>query len=374
MKKFAVLALMLLGVFTLQACGGEEAVEGPTYLDLNPYADVNWDEDTHLLANLHTHTQHSDGADTPGEVVDQYAEMGYGALAITDHDSHITGNSIAYPWTEFSTLVSRWEDRNPDNVGMIDIAGSEFSHHHHIVGLFTEYMGSADEEELELMQNVIDDDEDAVMFMAHPGRYWKKNTDYDPSNTYSPEWYENLYETIPQDKLVGMEIFNTDDRYPDDRILWDKLLTEFMPDRPIWANADDDYHDEEIGWSKTHHIMSDPSDKEEFRDTLINGEFYAHYTRTAGGEAPKVDEIVIDEDMRTIEIKVDGDYERVRWYSGYDEENNTSNLVHIGETFEYADFENSYIRAEIIKDEGLFTHAETVLQPFGFVQRDEESE
>ena len=367
MKKLAVLTLMLLGIFTLSACG-DQPVEGPTYLDLNPYADVNWEEDTHLLANLHTHTNNSDGADTPAEVIDQYAEMGYGALAITDHDSHIS--DVAYPWTAFSSIISGWEDRDPSEVGMISIAGSEFSHHHHIVGLFTDYLGRSDEEELELMQNVAEE-EDSVMFMAHPGRYWKKDVDYDPSNTYSPEWYQNLYETIPQDKLVGMEIFNTDNRYPDDRILWDKLLTEFMPERPIWANADDDYHDEEIGWSKTHHIVNDPNDKEEFRQSLINGEFYAHYTRTAGGEAPKVDEIVIDEDMRTIEIKVDGDYERVRWYSGYDEENNTSNLVHIGDTFEYANFEGSYIRAEIINDEGLFTHAETVLQPFGFVQREE---
>lgn len=43
-----------------------------------------------LYANLHTHSTHSDGAYTPAELVKIAAEEGYGALALTDHDT-ITG-------------------------------------------------------------------------------------------------------------------------------------------------------------------------------------------------------------------------------------------------------------------------------------------
>ena len=36
--------------------------------------------------NLHTHTTFSDGKNTPTEMVEAYKELGYGAVAITDHD------------------------------------------------------------------------------------------------------------------------------------------------------------------------------------------------------------------------------------------------------------------------------------------------
>lgn len=36
--------------------------------------------------NLHTHTTFSDGKNTPKEMVEAYKELGYGAVAITDHD------------------------------------------------------------------------------------------------------------------------------------------------------------------------------------------------------------------------------------------------------------------------------------------------
>ncbi|MGK7344918.1 MAG: PHP domain-containing protein [Candidatus Nitrospinota bacterium M3_3B_026] len=39
------------------------------------------------FADLHTHTTCSDGTDTPAELVRRAAEMGYAAVAITDHDT-----------------------------------------------------------------------------------------------------------------------------------------------------------------------------------------------------------------------------------------------------------------------------------------------
>lgn len=47
-------------------------------------------------ADLHIHTTHSDGACSPGEVVRAAANVGLGALAITDHDT-LSAISVAAP-------------------------------------------------------------------------------------------------------------------------------------------------------------------------------------------------------------------------------------------------------------------------------------
>jgi len=42
------------------------------------------------FADLHLHTNHSDGSDTPSRVVERAAAIGLSAIAITDHDA-VTG-------------------------------------------------------------------------------------------------------------------------------------------------------------------------------------------------------------------------------------------------------------------------------------------
>jgi hypothetical protein len=40
----------------------------------------------HLKGSLHVHTHFSDGAHTPGEMIEAYRNLGYDFVAITDHD------------------------------------------------------------------------------------------------------------------------------------------------------------------------------------------------------------------------------------------------------------------------------------------------
>ena len=59
-----------------------------------------------IYANLHTHSTHSDGVYTPAELVKIAKDEGYGAIAITDHDT-----ATAYP-----------ELKGKSTSGVIDIA------------------------------------------------------------------------------------------------------------------------------------------------------------------------------------------------------------------------------------------------------------
>jgi predicted metal-dependent phosphoesterase TrpH len=45
-----------------------------------------------LYANLHLHSTHSDGVDTPTKLAQLVYEEGYKAAALTDHDS-VSGNA-----------------------------------------------------------------------------------------------------------------------------------------------------------------------------------------------------------------------------------------------------------------------------------------
>ena len=382
MKKLMTLAVALFAVFTLSACG-EDPVEGDTYLEFNPYEGVDWENVDHMLSNLHTHTDHStdDGEGAAHTVIDNYQQAGYGALALTDHDYMITGrtptfDTTPYPWTELSSIHDHWEDRDPDDLGMIAIDGVEFSDAHHFVGLWTGFLpdynpdGNADLEYLNrLIDDSLDDNSDALFFMAHPGRYTDDDYPVPDEGDFSLEWYQSLYDDY--EEMIGIEIINTNDRHPYDRHLWDQLLETYMPERPLWAFANDDYHGdsmEELGWSKNVALMEDTSDEAEFRQNLIDGRFYAQYTRTERTYAPMIEEIIVDETDRTIEIVVEGDYDRIKWYGGYDYDDGLPNLIQTGETFQYNDYEGNYIRVEVVYNEGGFEHAETVLQPFGFVQ------
>ena len=52
-----------------------------------------------MLIDLHSHTEASDGTDTPRELIDRARALGLGALAITDHDT-LFGYEQALPYAE----------------------------------------------------------------------------------------------------------------------------------------------------------------------------------------------------------------------------------------------------------------------------------
>lgn len=179
--------------------------------------------------------------------------------------------------------------------------------------------------------------------------------------------YRALFEA--QNKLIAIEVKGTAGRRsPLDIELWDYLLSEFMPNRPIWGIANDDMHGlDQLGynWSifpiKQNNVST-------IRRAFLNGSYYfvsTERTQTGSfnGDAHMViDNIRHDEVMGTLTVKANENGASLpenayRWMAN-------GATVHTGSTLNYqlvAGIEN-YVRLEIRGNNGiLYTN------PFGFI-------
>jgi hypothetical protein len=299
--------------------------EEPAFAISNPYDEVDWNTATSRKANFHTHTTQSDGNMSPDAVIDTYASYGYAALALTDH------NLVTYPWSDYS--------RDPATVGMVDVEGNELSYGHHIVSLFCGY-ASTSSDETALLTGV--GEAGGLAFIAHPGRY-----------SYDAQWYADHY--LAHSHCVGQEIYNQGDRYPDDRKLWDEVLTILMPDRPVWGFSNDDAHQlAHMGRNRTYFPFTGDLTQNAVSNALIQGSFYATYSTSSTYEPPLVTGIEIDEVNGVITLTA-SNYTSVSWISGGTE-------VATGESIDLSATPGvvDYVRAELVGPEGS-----TYLNPFG---------
>ena len=206
----------------------------------NPYEQVIWKKHKQYKANLHTHTTISDGHLSPQFVVDWYHEHGYSILAITDH------NEVSYPWTAFSSMKAseksetrviegvlpeesvKYENRNPEELGMIAIQGNEVSSPQHIGSLL---MTLVYVRHRKILPSLVLARKNGLIIFNHPGRY-----------KHEAQWYTNFCRKYKH--IVGVEIYNNGDRYSGDRQLWDSILVDIFPERMVWAYSNDDMHQE----------------------------------------------------------------------------------------------------------------------------------
>lgn len=319
----------------------------------NPYASVDWAAHGQYKANLHTHTTRSDGRMHPQAVVDEYHKLGYSVLAITDH------NEVTYPWTEFSAMsmsersrqrmaeepdtmpkTAGYEDRDPAALGMIAVQGNELSSHHHMNTFFNDHNGTTTEEEsLEATAA-----KDGINVLNHPGRYDKP-----------VEWYVGLYRKY--DHLIGLEVYNSGDRYPKDRELWDAILEQTMPGRPVWGYSNDDMHSMPALGRNWSVLLLPELSSEWVRRGMEQGLSYFTYAPRGhrGAAPPVIKAIRVDQKKGVIVIEATG-YGSIEWICG-------GKMVHKG----------SKVNLNKLKDSGAYVRAVlygadrtvTCTQPFG---------
>ncbi len=315
-------------------------------LVLNPYEDVNWEKITQHKANLHTHTVASGGKLFLDQVFKEYAKRGYTILAITDHD-----------------LCTRWEkaEINPlKDFGILPVMGQEYSRGHHVNGFFLDYEAHTEDTDL-LVRGITR--HDGLAIINHPGRYWKPDENGKvPKETLDE--YAKLLDENPL--LLGIEVVNKSDKYPQDEALWDALLGVSMPARPIWGFANDDMHETRHlnkGWDV---FLLDTLDEVALRHAMLKGHFYfssrgKDHEKTGASEPPVIQSIVHDPVAQTLTISAaaDGvllDAEHYRWIADGHE-------VCEGRILRYGKVQGlgNYVRVEITGKGGT-----TYTNPFGF--------
>ncbi|HRC89994.1 MAG TPA: PHP domain-containing protein [Bacteroidales bacterium] len=244
---------------------------------INPYDGINWKNCQQYKANLHTHTMVSDGWMNPQSVVELYHKWGYRILAITDHAK------MTYPWEEFSKFRITEKTRgrivnktpkpqetgyiseddtifinlNPSDFEMIDVQGAELYYDRHDVNSYFNNYESTDR------NGTLDSitARNGIAVFNHPGRY-----------NYPLMWYIDLY--TKYDNLIGIEVFNCGNRYPDDDKRWDSILTVMSPARPVWGFSNDDFHSlRDFGRDWEVFLLPEFSNKA-VRNAMEKGNFY----------------------------------------------------------------------------------------------------
>ena len=327
---------------------------------------MNWENIGYYDANLHTHTNLSDGQHDPHHAIDKYHDLNYEILALTDHDSlhDEVWPKALYPWTELNAIYheikdqqsvrfkkpyrevadEEWQNRDPKELGMVSIPGSEISRTNHISSLFNHYAGGTDSEETAFEEIA---KRSGLAVFNHPGRYKR-----------SIDWYVDHFTRHPH--VVGMEVYNQVDRFPVDRKRWDNILYRLMPDRPVWGLANDDTHgDAHYGRNRNVFLLNELTQEQVF-SAMKNGHFYFFVPVEQGTPSP-VQLTDVKATPTTITLKIDGDYERVEWIT-YNPSTDSSDIIATGPEFslDAVPYPTPFVRAVIVSEDGR-----TYTQPFG---------
>ena len=365
----------------------------PAYHITNPYADVDWAIYDQYKANLHTHSKISDGDHPLHVIVEEYYAKGYDVLAITDHNfvmENWSGVKFGAVEAERSDEIQSGADR--DGRPMVCVENTnEQSTAEHMNTFWTPFKSIPNETMSGILEAV--ESLGGICHINHPGRYTggSKQNDIDSiaaaNKPKTIRKYVDLFMRYPC--CVGMEIVNRLDHHSkSDRILWDNILKETMPEgRFVWGFAGDDAHNRrDVGYSWIVLLMPANS-QTDIRTAMETGAFYAvsrvsrlddiNRRKPSGSElpgngtdrtmyllgqpTPGVSKIEVIGDA----IRIEGvEYDTIEWIAD-GVIIATGNVIHLSD---YAGQINSYVRAQLKSDTGIaFT------QPFG-VRKAEEGE
>lgn len=276
---------------------------------ISPYENINWERIKFYHANFHTHTNLSDGLLSPEEVIKFYQENNYHILALTDHDN-MRNYQVTWPRDIYPEIKEEENSFLFPGQEFLLIKGNEISDVHHLGSLFNDYGGGAFSEGSDLKEISL---RNGLAILFHPGRY-----------NYDLNFYTDLFNKFPS--LLGLEVYNQNDRYSRDRELLDALLNELLPERIFWAFADDDMHDPELHFSFNRNIFPLESLNEgNLREAIKHGSFF-FFKANESGLLPGFEIKEIYNSGEKIEIEIIGDYEKIEWLS-FNPDKNLSEVV-----------------------------------------------
>lgn len=301
----------------------------------NPYENVDWNTIQRHKANFHSHTVESGDAQLkPHELVDAYHQRGYSILAITEHD-FVNQTDATYPWTEFSKFNAEYENRDPEQLGMLAIIGNELSRPKHINSLFVNHNTEPQTERQALLEM---EQMGALGFCNHPMMY----TDDEGWRIYNQYYAQTSFKNLP-----AIEVYNSRNernRYinePDGRkakTMWHNMLMRLLPDRPVWGVANDDCHG--IPFPSMNLMLLNNFTVENVRSALEDGEFFFQFkTKEEAPDFPEINSLTVSGE--TITIDAEG-YDTLEWISD-------GKVISTNTSIDFEEVEGIYVTAELKK-------------------------
>ena len=318
MKKFIAVFLSVLMVLTM----GVTAFAAETDYEIaNPYADVDWDTDKAYKADLHSHTNASDGDDTTKEMAERHYELGFDIYAQSDH------GTVNYSWTENNSydptiklFMMVKEGKSP--IEMLEANGIAANGKAYTVeningdDYYTQEDGKAmlrvpfaNEQNPTSFNNAhvntwfVDyghgrlggtsdyatpigavDELGGVSVINHPGEYTSARDEVFTADAYDKAdylygYYIDKFENLLMnyDSCLGIDINSKgDSRTRFDRKLWDILLTDLASaGRNVFAIASTDAHNLGIVDSGYVMVMMPELTSAALKEALLSGAFFA---------------------------------------------------------------------------------------------------
>lgn len=334
----------------------------------NPYSGVNWQAWGRHKANMHTHTDQSDGDNTVAEMIDRYHHLGYTILALSDHDSIGPGDDRnpdpphpypTWPWTAFG--------RDPEQLGMLAVGPSnEYSRPNHINGFWCDLWTQDDIDNGDwdnhgsnipwILTEV--GARGGLAQINHPGRYSRGD-----------QFYLDLFDAFHH-HMPGIEVYNQGNKYPHDIERWDRLLTAMRDAGEqwrLWGTAVDDAHNDDEHVGRDFHVYPLPELTEAaLRQSMLDGAFYFVHDPAGNNDNRHIEQgqprwwhaapIIHSIRVTNFAIVIEGDqYDTVEWFSDDGEH------VYTGEALPLsAEGLGGYVRAELRGSQDAVTNT----QPF----------
>jgi len=321
-KTLAVLlsAVMIFSFSQISFAADEATTNDVDYTISNPYKNVNWAEYGQYKTDLHCHTTFSDGGVPLPQMVERHYELGFDAMAITDHGTinySFTEQEFNTPMTLFSlikngglyndvlsesgvapngknyTVTTRNGDEFYAQEGDKDLLRIPFGNEQnptsfnnaHVNSFFVDYgngLVGGTSNYVSPIKNV--HERGGLSVINHPGEYTNARDEvytedaYNRSNViynYKIQRFINLLKEY--DSCLGIDINSKgDSRTRFDRKLWDILLQEVVPaGRNVFAIATTDAHNVNIVDSGYTVMLLPELNSKNIRTAMEEGTFFA---------------------------------------------------------------------------------------------------